>query len=81
MNNLLYIAVIGLAGCSQFDMATDQCTRQVLFERCMAALPAGPQATTYNDWDEVVEACRSVAYNHSRKPAKLVKPECYGGTA
>lgn len=31
--------------------------RQEIFFRCLSALPAGPQATKYNDWDEVVNEC------------------------
>jgi hypothetical protein len=34
--------------------------RRIFFE-CLRSLPAGPQATKYNDWDEVVQACDSVS--------------------
>lgn len=40
----------------------DQAKRIELFKMCMAALPAGPVSTKYNDWDEVVSACGSEAY-------------------
>jgi hypothetical protein len=31
----------------------------------MADLPAGPNSTVYNDWDEVVDSCRDTAYTLS----------------
>lgn len=33
----------------------------------MEALPAGPQATRYNDWAEVVAECRVTAYRLADK--------------
>jgi len=36
----------------------DQCLRATLFQQCLKALPAGPLATKYNDWDEVVKECQ-----------------------
>ena len=32
-----------------------------VFAACMAALPAGPERTHYNDWAEVVEECNDAA--------------------
>jgi hypothetical protein len=42
----------------------------------MKALPAGPQATKYNDWDEVVGECESVAYYQSLKKKTQITAEC-----
>lgn len=54
----------------------DQCLRAELFQECLKALPAGPLATKYNDWDEVVSECRTTAKNLSLRKAKTVKEEC-----
>ena len=40
----------------------DQAKRHTYFLECLAALPAGPQSTKYNDWDEVVDSCNRTAY-------------------
>lgn len=48
-----------LVGCMD-DAPTyrqDPKLRQEIFFKCLAALPAGPQSTKYNDWDEVVNEC------------------------
>ena len=45
-------------------------------DQCMRALPAGPVAPQYNDWDEVVTACESTAYRQSLRGAQHIKPEC-----
>ena len=39
----------------------DQDVRRDGFFECLRALPAGPQATRYNDWSEVVSECGSQA--------------------
>lgn len=31
--------------------------RHEYFVECMKLLPAGPQVTKYNDWDDVVDSC------------------------
>ncbi len=85
-SNIKRIALIGasmltavLAGCgdpSPNSMMRDQCKRQQIFLQCMAALPAGPEATMYNDWAEVVEACETAAAYQALRPAWAIKPEC-----
>lgn len=55
---------------------TDQCMRREIFLQCLQALPAGPQASKYNDWDEVVGACDSAAYYQSLRKLEVIKPEC-----
>jgi hypothetical protein len=66
----------GLGGCSPDPQTVDQCMRREIFQQCMKALPAGPSATKYNDWDEVVAQCDSVAHYQSLRRWSRVKPEC-----
>ena len=67
----------GLGGCANEDpQKPDQCMRREIFMQCMAALPAGPQATRYNDWDEVVGKCENAAYFQSLRRKSGIKPEC-----
>ncbi len=75
---LLLFVVVLLAGCNvpQDTSAPDQCLRREIFKECLAALPAGPVATKYNDWDEVVEECERSAYYQSRRNIEAIKPEC-----
>lgn len=66
-----------MTGCeSRIEAKPDQCLRRELFKECMAALPAGPVATKYNDWDEVVQECDSGAYYKSLRAPAVIKPEC-----
>ena len=64
-----------LAGCGDISLP-DQCLRVQLFSQCMSQLPTGPVSTQYNDWDEVVQACNSVAHSQSIRPIPNIKPEC-----
>lgn len=77
------LAVVGLlaamflvTGCSDNPQMADQCMRREIFQQCMKALPAGPKATMYNDWDEVVSQCDSVAHYQSLRRKSQIKPEC-----
>lgn len=54
----------------------DQCRRAELFQQCMKALPAGPMATKYNDWNEVVSECGDQARMMSVRKESAVKEEC-----
>lgn len=38
-----------------------------LFFKCLKSVPKGPDATNYNDMDEVVEQCRLTAYEFSKE--------------
>ena len=63
-------ALVGLifSGCDNMEpwrAIVDQQKRVELFQSCLVALPAGPQSTKYNDWDEVVEACDSASYRQA----------------
>ena len=62
-------------GCTE-STGPDQCLRREIFLQCMKALPAGPQATKYNDWDEVVGKCESVSYYQSLKKKTQIAAEC-----
>jgi hypothetical protein len=74
---LILLAITALTGCDQTQtVMRDQCLRQQIFMQCMAALPAGPKATMYNDWDEVVGACESTAAYQALRPTQHIKPEC-----
>ena len=59
-------------------IVVDQCLRREIFNECMKNLPAGPVATHYNDWDEVVKECHSSAYYMAKRRRAFVKPECEG---
>lgn len=64
----------------EMQSTTDQCKRQELFMACMGALPEGPDETKYNDWDEVVSECNSVARYQSLRPKKYVPEQCRPGS-
>ena len=67
----------GLGGCADPDpQRVDQCMRREIFQQCLTNLPAGPKATMYNDWDEVVKECENVAYYQSLRRQSGIKPEC-----
>ena len=57
---------------------TDQCLRVEIFKDCLATVPAGPLATKYNDWDEVIVECRHTAYYMAQRQRSFVKEECRG---
>jgi hypothetical protein len=62
-----------LAGCDMFEAPVwehDYKLRQEMFFRCLKEVPAGPQASHYNDWDEVVSACGSQADWMSKRCVK-----------
>jgi hypothetical protein len=61
--------VLLLAGCGPVPQSgyRDQDVRRDVFFECLKALPAGPQATMYNDWAEVVGECGDQAYNISAR--------------
>lgn len=77
----ILVALIGLlsVGCDRAPMETreaDQCLRAELFEKCMNLLPAGPDETVYNDWDEVVSECGTQAYYQSIRYVSKIKDGC-----
>lgn len=80
--SVIALALALLAGCvpktPPKTWTYDQCVRADLFQACLRAVPAGPTATKYNDWDEVVEQCADAAGAQSVRKAGTVKPECDG---
>ena len=75
------VCAIALAGCSngvvpERTHAYDQCLRVELFQACLKALPAGPQGTKYNDWNEVVSECGTQAQYQSVRPVTAIKEGC-----
>lgn len=76
----LPVLAILLSGCvpevPKKTWANDQCLRAELFQACLRSLPAGPTASKYNDWDEVVSECESAAYRQSARAIDQVKAEC-----
>lgn len=77
---VLLFSVLALTACGEKPMESrnvvDQCMRNKLFEQCLKIIPAGPLATKYNDWDEVIETCGVEAYRQSLRLREFVKPEC-----
>ena len=66
---MILISAVMLAGCHQPIDTTNPAIenqrgllRAKLAQQCMRDLPAGPQSTQYNDWDEVVNACSENAF-------------------
>lgn len=61
-------AILVIAGCDDIPRVPEpkyevnQAKRVEMFKLCMDSLPAGPQTTKYNDWDEVVGECGYQAY-------------------
>jgi hypothetical protein len=63
MKPLLFaILATTITACDYCWQEANQKERQRIFKECMAALPAGPQSTHYNDWSEVVDSCGDAAY-------------------
>lgn len=78
---LASLAVLLLGGCvppppPPSSVILDQCKREVLFARCMAALPTGPASTVSNDWAEVVETCDDTARMQSYRQRRFVPLQC-----
>ena len=71
---------------SEYSVSTDTneviiinaCLQREIFNECMKVLPAGPTATKYNDWDEVVSECRVTSRHLSKRARKFVPAECEG---
>jgi hypothetical protein len=76
MRAVIVVSVaLALSACEP-NYADDKCLRQKLFAECMKMLPAGPTATHYNHWGEVVEACDVASRNQSWKMVENIKREC-----
>lgn len=92
MKYIVLLLALTLAACGKHSSETtgyasnvddviinDMCLQREIFNECMKNLPAGPVATKYNDWDEVVSECRHSAYYLAKRRRGVVKSECEGG--
>jgi hypothetical protein len=78
-NLKILIGLILITSCEPEDRTIqDRCLQREIFKECMNSLPAGPVSTHYNDWDEVVKECGTIAWSHSRIKRSVVKIECQG---
>ena len=66
---LLWVVVFGIYECDKrMPMyQTDNVLAEQVFLKCLEKLPEGPQSTKYNDWNEVVDACRYSALSLANK--------------
>ena len=67
MRIILILGLLYLVGCERCEWTVDQKARTEMFFKCMKAIPQGPTHVKYNDWDEVVSECNSVAYSLTKK--------------
>lgn len=83
---LCVLVLVMLAGCARDPENPshggyyDQDVRREVFFECLKVVPAGPQATKYNDWSEVVSECGNQAsyisqrgYSDTRAAVKVEK--------
>ena len=75
MITLVIVMVVGIiylfATVPVCRMEFDSKERAASFENCLKLLPASPQFTHYNDWDEVVSECgKQASINTQRKVCK-----------
>ena len=86
MKYVLFLLILLLAACDHNTVGvptdrvivTNQCIQREIFKECLATVPAGPLATKYNDWDEVVAECRHSAHYMSQRPRGTIIEECRG---
>jgi major membrane immunogen (membrane-anchored lipoprotein) len=75
----IILAALLLTGCGEKPPSTrevDQCLRREILMQCLATVPKGPEATKYNDWDEVVSECGQQAYRTALRQIAQIKEEC-----
>lgn len=66
MKAVILASVLFIVGCDEFrDPLPDQKLRREIFIACLEKAPAGPVATQYNDWSEVISECNTAAYYQS----------------
>ena len=58
-------AAIGFAIHKAPVWKTDKVKYKEEYYQCINNLPAGPESTVYNDWDEVMEECQYLAHKFS----------------
>lgn len=65
----LMMALVGAAGFGIYKAPVwkmDNVKYKAEYYLCINNLPAGPNSTVYNDWDEVMEECQFIATKLSR---------------
>ena len=86
MKYIILLSVLLLTACDNDTInvppdkvvITDQCLQREIFKECLTVVPAGPLATKYNDWDEVVVECRRSANYMAQRQRGTIKEECRG---
>ena len=86
MKYIILLSVLLLVACDNGTInvppdkvvITDQCLQREIFKECLTVVPAGPLATKYNDWDEVVIECRRSANYMAQRQRGTIKEECRG---
>jgi len=69
MKKLIVVVALLLTACDNSPKwEVNQKLRREIFNECLNNLPAGPNATMYNDWAEVVSECGQQAYYMSLTP-------------
>ena len=84
MKYIILLSVLLLTACDNGTInvppdkvvITDQCLQREIFKECLTVMPAGPLATKYNDWDEVVVECRRSANYMAQRQRGIIKEEC-----
>ena len=82
MKKLFLLLPLLLIACGKDDKpfiderVANLCLQREIFNECMKMLPAGPVATKYNDWDEVVSECGRQAYYLSIRKESTIPAEC-----
>lgn len=75
MKKIITVAIVTLtlSACEPIPVPVyqnDQELRTEIFMKCLSVVPAGPLATKYNDWNEVVDSCEDAAYRQSKRCVK-----------
>lgn len=81
MKKLILLMPLLLVACKDDKPFIDErvsnlCLQREIFNECMKMLPAGPLATKYNDWDEVVSECGKQAYYLSIRNESTIPQGC-----
>jgi len=58
---VVFIGGLGYALYKMPAWKTDNVKYKTEYYQCINNLPAGPESTVYNDWDEVMEECQYIA--------------------
>jgi hypothetical protein len=75
-NKLIYLIVLSIfvVGCEQ--NVTDACLYREILKECFSAISNIPVGVKFDESVELVEECRFVAHQGSKRYGKNIKPEC-----